>query len=153
MLTNLLTHSLTHSLTDAFSQAKLDNGCDYGLNFFTVWSQFIPRTEMCPFPQPQDVQCMHHGHTFVLLCVPVLFADNARCWFTIARYGFPQAVLDSSQSVHQKLIAAKDIGVFHCKLHTVISAKQTIIWWHSQALHMHSMGHIVNFLPHWDVHI
>jgi len=46
-----------------------------------------------PFHQPQDVHCMHHEFTFVLLCVPVLFADNARCQYVIARYGFPQADL------------------------------------------------------------
>ena len=45
-----------------------------------------------PFHQPQDVQCMHYGLTFVLLCVSVLFADNARYQFMIAQYGFPQAV-------------------------------------------------------------
>ena len=45
-----------------------------------------------PFCQPQYIQCMHHGLTFVLLYVPLLFTDNPRCWFTIPRYGFPQAV-------------------------------------------------------------
>ena len=45
-----------------------------------------------PFRQLQYIQCMYHGLTFVLLCVPVLFADNVRCQFAIARYGFPMAV-------------------------------------------------------------
>ena len=38
--------------------------------------------EMC---QPHCVQYMymHHGLTFVFLCVPVLSADNARCQFVI----------------------------------------------------------------------
>ena len=52
----------------------------------------IASSQDVPFCQPQDVQCMHHGLTFVLLCVPVLFADKGRCQFVIARYGFPQAV-------------------------------------------------------------
>ena len=34
------------------------------------------------------IQCMHHGLAFALLCVPVLFADNARCQFAIAQCGF-----------------------------------------------------------------
>jgi len=45
-----------------------------------------------PFHQPQEVQCMHHGHTIALHCVPVLFADNAWCGFVIVQYGFTQAV-------------------------------------------------------------
>ena len=32
-----------------------------------------------PFGIPQYVQCTHHGLTFVLLCVPFIFADNPRC--------------------------------------------------------------------------
>ena len=35
---------------------------------------------------------MHYGLAFVLLCVPVLYADNARCLFAIAQCGFPVAV-------------------------------------------------------------
>ena len=38
-----------------------------------------------PFGIPQYVQCMHHGLTFVLLCVPFLFADSPRCPFAVAR--------------------------------------------------------------------
>ena len=38
-----------------------------------------------PFHQPQYVQCIHHGLPFALFCVPVIFADNAKCQFTIAR--------------------------------------------------------------------
>ena len=41
-----------------------------------------------PFHESQDVQCTYHGLTFVLLCVPVLFTDNARCWFVIAQMTF-----------------------------------------------------------------
>ena len=37
---------------------------------------------------------MDHELTFVVLCAPVLFADNARCRFsTVMRYGFPVAVV------------------------------------------------------------
>ena len=42
-----------------------------------------------PFRQLQYVQCTYHGLTFVLLCVPVLFADNTRCWPMITWCGFP----------------------------------------------------------------
>ena len=38
-----------------------------------------------PFGIPQYVQCMHHGLTFVLLCVPFLFADSPRCRFVVVR--------------------------------------------------------------------
>ena len=39
------------------------------------------------FCQPQYVQYMHHGLSFVLLCVPILLSGNARCrfiWLPIA---------------------------------------------------------------------
>ena len=45
-----------------------------------------------PFRQPHAVQCTYHGLTFVLLCVPVLYADNTKCRFAISQYGFPLAV-------------------------------------------------------------
>ena len=44
------------------------------------------------FCQPQYIQCTYHGLTFVLLCVPVLFVDKARCQFAIVLYGFPLSV-------------------------------------------------------------
>ena len=31
--------------------------------------------------------------TFVFLCVPVIFTDNARCQFTVGLYGFPVAMM------------------------------------------------------------
>ena len=34
---------------------------------------------------PQYVQCTHHGLTFVLLCVPFLFANSPRYQFVITR--------------------------------------------------------------------
>ena len=46
-----------------------------------------------PFCQPQYVQYIHHRLAFVLLCVPVLFVDNARCQFAIERCSFLVAVL------------------------------------------------------------
>ena len=38
-------------------------------------------SEDVPFCQPHYVQYMHHEFPFVLFCVPVFFADNARCQF------------------------------------------------------------------------
>ena len=32
-----------------------------------------------PFGEPQYVQCIFHGLTSVLLCVPFIFADNEKC--------------------------------------------------------------------------
>ena len=34
-----------------------------------------------PFGIPQYVQCILHGLTSVLLCVPFIFADSGRCRF------------------------------------------------------------------------
>ena len=54
-----------------------------------IFSLFnITLSQDVPFHQLQYVQCTYHGLTSVLLCVPVIFADNARCRFAIARYGF-----------------------------------------------------------------
>ena len=53
-----------------------------GLNF----SLFdIASSRDVPFGIPQYVQCMHHGLTFILLCVPFLFADSQKCRFVVAR--------------------------------------------------------------------
>ena len=52
-----------------------------------------------PFHQPQYVECTYHGLPFVLLCVPVLFADNTSYQFAIAQYGFPIAVSCFSPAV------------------------------------------------------
>ena len=58
-----------------------------------IFSLFnVASSQDVPFHQPQYIQCTYHGLTFVLLCVPVLFADNARCQFAVTRYGFPLAV-------------------------------------------------------------
>ena len=38
-----------------------------------------------PFGIPQYVQCTHHGLTFVLLCVPFLFAVSQRCQFAVVQ--------------------------------------------------------------------
>ena len=38
-------------------------------------------------------QYTHHGLALVLLCVPVLFADNTRCQFVIVQCRFPVAEL------------------------------------------------------------
>ena len=72
-------------------------GCLYPFEF-TVYTDLIfslfdvASSQDVPFHQPQYVQCMYYGPTFVLLCVPVLFADNAKCQFAMARYGFHLAV-------------------------------------------------------------
>ena len=34
-----------------------------------------------PFGIPQYVQCLLHGLTSVLLCVPFIFADSKKCQF------------------------------------------------------------------------
>ena len=46
-----------------------------------------------PFHQLWYVQYMHHGLTFVFLCVPVLYGDNSRCQFVVAQYGFSVAMM------------------------------------------------------------
>ena len=38
-----------------------------------------------PFGIPHYIQCMHHGLTFILLCVLFIFADNTSLQFTVAR--------------------------------------------------------------------
>ena len=41
----------------------------------------VTASQAVHFHQPQQVQCTHHGLTFVLLCVPAIFADpdNTGC--------------------------------------------------------------------------
>ena len=80
-----------------------------------IFSMFnVTLSRDVPFRQPQYVQCMYHGLTFVLLCVPVLFADNARCRFAIARYSFPLAVscFSPAFSVATGFIAEKFLVLF-----------------------------------------
>ena len=47
-----------------------------------------------PFGIPQYVQCMHHGLTFVLLCVPFLFADQR-----IPHQRVPQPCFESAVAI------------------------------------------------------
>ena len=42
-----------------------------------------------PFGIPQYVQCILHGLTSVLLCVPFIFADSEKCQLMVARDGLP----------------------------------------------------------------
>ena len=42
-----------------------------------------------PFGIPQYVQCILHGLTSVLLCVPFIFADSKSVDLAVARDGFP----------------------------------------------------------------
>ena len=68
----------------------------FGIKWLWVWflhCSTLLRPEMCLFPTAgRTVRCMHHELAFVLLCIPALFADNARCQFVLVWYGFPQAV-------------------------------------------------------------
>ena len=41
--------------------------------FDVAWAQEVP------FGIPQYVQCVLHGLTSVLLCVPFIFADSEKC--------------------------------------------------------------------------
>ena len=51
-----------------------------------IFSLFnVALSQDVPFGTPQYVQCTHHGLTFVLLCVPFLFADSPRCQFAVAQ--------------------------------------------------------------------
>ena len=56
-----------------------------GLQAWFLHCLTLLHPEMCL----QYVQYMYHGLIFVLLCVPILFADNARGQFAITQYGFP----------------------------------------------------------------
>ena len=39
----------------------------------------IASAQKVPFGIPQYVQCIFHGLTSVLLCVPFVFADSEKC--------------------------------------------------------------------------
>jgi len=45
-----------------------------------------------PFCQMQQLHSIHHGATFVLFCVPVFVADNARYQCVLVQNGFPMAL-------------------------------------------------------------
>ena len=44
----------------------------------------VTSARLVPFGILQYLQCAHHGLTFVLLCVPFIFTDSARCHFALA---------------------------------------------------------------------
>ena len=49
-----------------------------------IFSLFdITSTILVPFGIPQCIQCMLDGLSCVLLCVPFIFADSAKCRFTV----------------------------------------------------------------------
>ena len=50
--------------------------------------------------QPHYVQYTHHGLTSVFLCVPVRFADNARCWFAICNTTSPKLYMLTNTPKH-----------------------------------------------------
>jgi len=70
-----LIHSLTHSLMPS---AKHNLAMDVATGLISSLFD-VALSRDVPFRQPQDVQCMHHGLIFVLLCVPVLFAEVSIC--------------------------------------------------------------------------
>ena len=47
-----------------------------------IFSLFdVALAQEVPFGIPQYVQCILHGLTSVLLCVPLIFADSEKCRF------------------------------------------------------------------------
>ena len=44
----------------------------------------IASAQQVPFGIPQYAQCILHGLTSVLLCVPFIFADSKKCQFGIS---------------------------------------------------------------------
>ena len=47
-----------------------------------IFSLFdVASARQVPFGIPQYVQCILHGLTSVLLCVPIIFADSEKCRF------------------------------------------------------------------------
>ena len=45
-----------------------------------IFSLFdVTSAQQVPFGIPQYVQCILHGLTSVLLCVPFIFADSEKC--------------------------------------------------------------------------
>ena len=57
---------------------------------FSLFDIASAQLAMVPFGIPQYVQCMLYGDTCVPHCVPIIFADNASCQFTIVPLdGFP----------------------------------------------------------------
>ena len=55
-----------------------------------IFSLFnIVSVQEVPFDIPQYVQCVLHGLTSVLHCVPFIFAESKRCRFGRAHDGFP----------------------------------------------------------------
>ena len=59
-----------------------------------IFSPFdVASSQEVPFGIPQYIQCILHGLTSVLLCVPFIFADNETCTkgvnLAVARDGLP----------------------------------------------------------------
>ena len=114
MLTNSLTYSLMPS---ARHNSTMDVATGLISSLFDV-----ALSRDVPFRQPQDVQCMHHGLAFVLPCVPVLFTDNARRWFVIARYGFLRQYMLSACIFCIKCI----LSFLYCSLFVTLCNRQSI---------------------------
>ena len=58
-----------------------------------------------PFDIPQYVQCILHGLTSVLLCVPLIFADSKSVDLAVACDGFPSKRKSSVFFIVATLIA------------------------------------------------
>ena len=55
-----------------------------------IFSLFdVASAQQVPFDIPQYIQCIIHGLTSVLLCVPFIFADSEGVDLAVARDGFP----------------------------------------------------------------
>ena len=55
-----------------------------------IFSMFnVASVQEVPFDILQYVQCILHGLTSVLLCVPFIFADNEKCQFGGSCNAFP----------------------------------------------------------------
>ena len=64
------------------------------------------RLKTCLFHQQQKLQCIHHGLTFLLLCVPVIFAD--------AKVLIHNSMKNSTRSVFAiNPVATKNMGNGH----------------------------------------
>ena len=83
------TNWIAYWLTDAFS-AKHTSIMERATDLISSLHDIALSQDM-PFRKPQQLHSKHHSATFVLLCIPVLFTENARFQFTIEQYGFPQA--------------------------------------------------------------
>ena len=61
-----------------------------------IFSLFdVASTLLVPFGIPQYTQCILHGLTSVLLCVPFIFADSTRYQFAVALHVASMGIVPS----------------------------------------------------------